>query len=120
MAKAEVYYGRSFDNWGQFYAWLLAIDRNRLLDWEYQRIDLWNQMVRKSTVAEGGLDVAGLKRNAERALEIFGVDTNPIRDSAFDFPRGGEIQTRVAHQMHDPDSPLNRGDEDWEQYDMAP
>jgi len=86
LAKAEVYYGRSFENWGQFYAWLLAIDRNRLLDWEFQRIELWNRMVCRSTSPEIALDVAGLKRNAERAFAIFGVDNNPIRDSAFDMP----------------------------------
>jgi hypothetical protein len=122
LTKAAEFYGRQFSNWGQFYGWLLDIDRDRLLDWEFQRIELWNTLFRKT--AEPGdlndLPVANLKRNAERAFALFGVDVNVARDSAYEIPRGGEWQIRLAHQMHDPDSPMNRGLEDWEQYDMAP
>ena len=120
LTKAAEFYGRQFSNWGQFYGWLLDIDR--LLDWEFQRIELWNTLFRKT--AEPGdlndLPVANLKLNAERAFALFGVDVNVARDSAYEIPRGGEWQIRLAHQMHDPESPMNRGLEDWEQYDMAP
>lgn len=122
LTKAAEFYGRQFADWGQFYIWLLDIDRDRLLDWEFQRIELWGTLLQQAQAQEEPDDllVANLKRNAERAFAIFGTDLNPVRDSAFEVPRGGEWQIRVAHQMHDPDSPLNRGYEDWEQYDMAP
>ena len=121
LAHAEDFYGRSFEDWGHFYGWLLDIDRDRLLQWEFERIECWDEIVRQSSSADAApLNVEGLKRNAERAFALFGIDANPTRDSAYDFPRGGEWQMRAASQMHDPDSPLNRGYEDWEQYDMAP
>jgi hypothetical protein len=122
LAKAAKFYGRQFENWGQFYGWLLDIDRDRLLEWEFQRVELWDILLQRAAPAEGSepLPVAELKRNAERAFSLFGVDVNLARDSAFEVPRGGEWQIRVAHQMHDPESPLNRGFEDWEQYDMTP
>lgn len=122
LAKAAEFYGRQFLDWGQFYGWLLDTDRDRLLDWEFQRIEHWNTLLLQD--AELGdmpnLPMASLKRNAERAFALFGVDINLARDSAYEVPRGGEWQIRVANQMHDSNSPMNRGLEDWEQYDMAP
>jgi len=122
LALAAVRYGRQFENWGDFYAWLLDNHRDDILDWESQRIDTWNTLMYQDDQAGStpALDVSALKRNAERVFTLFGVDANPIRDSAYEVPRGGEWQLRVAHQMHDPDSPLNQGREDWEKYDMAP
>ncbi len=123
LTIATEHYGRSFQDWSSFYMWLLKIDRDRLLYWENQRIDLWNRLVLEAPTANGQpaqpLNVAGLKLNAENAFALFGVDANPTRDSAFEFPRGGERQLRVARQFDDPNSPLNLGHEDWESYDLT-
>jgi len=124
LAQAGEHYGRNFDDWSSFYMWLLRIDRDQVLYWEFQRIDLWNELVLAAPTVDGQaakpLNVEGLKHNAENAFALFGVDANPTRDSAFEFPRGGERQLRVAHQMNDPNSPLNLGYEDWESYDLTP
>lgn len=123
LKQAAEHYGRSFADWGEFYAWLLDIDRDRLLYWENQRIDLWNRLVLQAPTIDDQpaqpLNVESLKRNAENAFALFGVDANPSRDSVYEMPRGGERQLRVARQMQDPNSPLNRGYEDWESFDLT-
>ena len=116
VKEASTYYGRKFESWGDLYAWLLRIDHDRILEWDFRRIERWQEIY--TTACNGslveGLDVDGLKRNAERLFTIFGKDIDPIRDSAFEMPRGGEWQVRAAQQMNDPRSPLNLGREDWE------
>lgn len=108
---------RGFLDWQAAYLWLAEHDQPRLVKLEMKRLDLWLELAREAGVPEEKLPSrAELARNWEKATLIFGFDPRPLADSAFEMPRGGERQVAVAKQLQDPQSPLNRGIEDFHDF----
>jgi len=105
---------QGFQDWPSTYLWFAEHDQPHLVELEMARLALWLKLAREAGVpAEKLPDSQQLASNWEQATLIFGSDPRPGDDSGLLMSRGGERQVAVARQLHDPQSPLNCGIEDF-------
>jgi len=113
-AAAAEEYGRTFEDFGSFYLWVLAEhDAETLQRWEKQRVDDWVRRLREAEFTIPEKQERQMHEAAAQAVLVMYLDHDAARDSGFEFPTGGERRMRVASQLDDPFSPLNGGNPNW-------
>lgn len=111
---AQAEYGRDFEDFGSFYLWVLAEhDAETLQRWERVRVADWVRLLREAGFTIPEKQEQQMHAAAEQAAQVMFLDHDAPRDSAFEFPTGGERRVRVAKQLDDPFSPLNGGLPNW-------
>ena len=117
LAAAQQQYGREFPDFGSFYLWVLAEhDDATLNDWEQKRVADWVERLRAAGIEVDEAHAERIAAAAEAAVQVMWLDHDATRDSAFEFPTGGQRRMRVAMQLDDPFSPLNEGNPNWMEF----